>query len=128
MKNIKTFDNFFSNLFSRKSNGVYFWDNNDQTILEELGFINSSPGSSIGLYYYLPNFSEIIKKIEIKKNAEMPIAGQDQPNEDYFYSVTIHLIKKDKKILKDFDTINEVVKFVKQYIPEIDSDIKKYNL
>lgn len=126
MKQLKTYENFFSDIFKnrrRQSDGKYFWTGPEQIELEAIGFINDSPASSIGSFYYIPILSDNVEKIIIEKNTEIL-----NYQEDFFYDVILNLKNTKNQTIKDFDNFEDVIQYVKQFIPEIDTNIKKYNI
>lgn len=134
MKHIKQYENFFTDLFKRsdlksdwfetKPDGLYFWTKDEISYLESLGFEKFVDSSDNVPLFYHPEDKTIIKNIVIVKAAKITNSG----HEDWFYQVQVNLIKNDKKIIKAFDTLTEVVNYLKKIIPEEDLSLKKYNL
>lgn len=133
MKHIKQYENFFTDLFKRsdlksdwfktKPDGLYFWTQDEISELTSLGFYKYHNSSDNIPLFFNPEDKSIIKSIIVTKAATIE-SGQ----EDYFYRIQVILSKKDKTIVKAFDTMTEVINYLKKIIPEEDLSIKKYNL
>ena len=135
MKHVKTYEGFFSNLFTRKSGGIYHWSEAEMDALnangfyqeDQLGKLRNYPPNVRSFYYESPrdNLRIILKKHAIGSNGI----------EDCFYEAIINtddksktINKKHKTKIKTFDGFNKMLFFVLKQIPDIDLDTRKYNL
>jgi len=128
MKYIKKFEGFFNR--ERKNYGQFRWydgpvgplsGGNEVEKLKSVGCfqeITDVPAP----FYYVPTFSDALKLITIQR-----LLKDSYPDEHCFYRITIDLINK-KPIIKYFDTFEEMFEALNLYIPELDKNIKKYNL
>jgi hypothetical protein len=98
-----------------------YFDGHSFNELKDIGFVGFKNNDCAMIYR--PNIQDTLEYIAvINMRKELP-GSQSEVK----YIVKVHLVN-NKVIKKTFTHIEDVVKFAKEYIPEIDSDIEKYNL
>ena len=99
------------------------WDNDDTYKLENIGFHKNYSGypNQIETYIYDTKSTDTIIKID-KRERQLP------GPEGFISIYRIEINNKKSKKVKYIKNIYDVIDYVNKYIPEIDQDVKKYNL
>jgi len=117
MKYIKTFEIKDSEYFSPY----------EEIVLKGIGC-----EKSIGCYYFNYKSESTGDEITIMKLSEMFRFNDPYKSDirDILYKVIIKKQNRKKRIIKNFPKFefSNMIEFVKLYIPEMDKDIKKYNI
>jgi len=118
MKHLKKFGKYVkktsNNLFNMTSSSLLkaFWDHEEQTEIDNIGFIDNKIITSSS------------KEISVSKYYEEGIPG----NVLTYYYVFITNKGDNKQKKKKFDNFKDFIIFVRHNVPNIYLDIKKYNL
>ena len=134
MKYLKEYEGFFSKInksVSRllfASNVAYRWYYQESEELEKLNFYQIDKSIIFNNdvpYYFKPNITDTIKEIIVKKYFDV---GESTSPTDIAFFYRAEVTTNKKTIKKDFDSFEEMMEFVEKYIPEIETDTKKFNL
>lgn len=141
MVHLNQYEGFVSNLFKRKDkNKEISFSSSQVDILYSLGFTNDDYYDNL-VFHYKPLLEEDdIKDIRVSRYVKSESTSKHDLTWMHSHtlpeSYEIQITKKDgSKIKKEFNNIeqnyilfNEFIDFIKSYIPDIDNDIKKYNI
>jgi hypothetical protein len=140
MKYIKTYESIFNNEIDFSSE--------QEKELYDLGFVKDDYYDVLA-FYYTPTIQDKIKNIRISKiQLENAIDPMFEPvssfRVDIFQANNKRITKEFPKIsmaskvmnkmgmikfnMHNLEYFDQAIEYIKQYIPEIDNDIKKYNL
>ena len=115
MKYIKTFENKNDERFSAF----------EEIALKNIGCEKSTGGYNFN--YKSESTGDEIVIIKLSEKFKFSDHYRTDPK-DFYYKVIITKTDKRKRIIKDFANFNKLIEFINLYIPEIDKDLKKYNL